>query len=302
MSPLLRRPTIGGVSLESAAELLLLLPRAPRRGDPRREPGAAQRARPLAARGARQRAGGRRHGDVARPDQAVRLRPLRRAGGPGGLGPRRAPRAVHARTASWPPTRIVVVAIAVVGGLSSITGVILGSLFVVGFPAFFPDSPEVALLTSGAGVLILLLYFPGGFVQVLFNLRDLALAKVAARHPEPAPGERPRAVSSRPVAPLAQRPPVPEALACALDVEQVSVRFGHRIVVDDVDLTVAAGRGGRADRRQRRREVHVHERRRRLRPEHRGARGARARGAGDEPGPPGGAGPRPDVPGRRAVR
>ena len=42
-----------------------------------------------------------------------------------------------------------VVAIAVVGGLASITGTVLGSLFVVGLPAFFPDSPEVALLTSG---------------------------------------------------------------------------------------------------------------------------------------------------------
>ena len=137
---------------------------------------------------------------------------------------------------------IVVVAIAVVGGLSSITGAILGSLFVVGFPAFFPDSPEVALLTSGAGVLILLLYFPGGFVQVLFNLRDPRAGQGGgAPSPNPSPVSSPGSVSTRPVAPLAQRPPLSETLACALEVEHVSVRFGHRIVVDDVDLTVASG-------------------------------------------------------------
>ena len=137
---------------------------------------------------------------------------------------------------------IIVVAIAVVGGLSSITGVILGSLFVVGLPAFFPDSPEVALLTSGAGVLILLLYFPGGFVQILFNLRDLALARLAARQLEPAIGEDATgAPAPRRTVALAQRPPLSEELEHALAVEAVTVRFGHRVVVDEVDLTVATG-------------------------------------------------------------
>ena len=64
---------------------------------------------------------------------------------------------------------LTVVAIAVVGGLSSITGAVLGSVVIVGLPAFFPDSPEVALLTSGVGLLVLLLYFPGGLVQLLYS-------------------------------------------------------------------------------------------------------------------------------------
>ena len=220
------------------AELLLLLPRAPRAGDRRREPGAAQRARPLAARGPRQRARRRRHGDVARADQAVRLRALRRAGGPGGLGPRRAPRAVHpgrvrghrlARS-SWPspssagcrpsPARS--------SAASSSSGSRRSS----------PTAPQVALLTSGAGVLILLLYFPGGFVQILFNLRDLALARLAARQPEPAPGDARRRGRVDPPGGPAGRSGRPSRRRSthALAVEQVSVRFGHRIVVDDVDL------------------------------------------------------------------
>ncbi|MET0902079.1 MAG: ATP-binding cassette domain-containing protein [Acidimicrobiales bacterium] len=136
---------------------------------------------------------------------------------------------------------LIIVAIAVVGGLASITGALLGALFVVGLPAFFPDSPQVALLTSGAGVLILLLYFPGGFIQILFNLRDLALARAAARQPEVVERRPPVAEASKPTMALAERAPVPADLDHALRARGVRVRFGHRIVVDDVDLEVAPG-------------------------------------------------------------
>ena len=142
---------------------------------------------------------------------------------------------------------LVVVAIAVVGGLASITGAILGALFVVGLPAFFPDSPEVALLTSGVGVLVLVLYFPGGLVQLLYNARDVALGAVARRLP-PVPDVVPVAAATGSagsmvaVGPahhaLAAKPAVPDGVVHALVVEEVSVRFGHRTVVQAVDLTV----------------------------------------------------------------
>ena len=54
----------------------------------------------------------------------------------------------------------------VIGGLSSIAGAMLGALWVVGLPTLFNDSVQIGLLTSGAGLLVLLLYFPGGLVQV----------------------------------------------------------------------------------------------------------------------------------------
>lgn len=141
-----------------------------------------------------------------------------------------------------------VVAIAVVGGLASVTGAVLGSLFVVGLPAFFPGSPEVALLTSGAGLLVLLLYFPGGLVQILFNGRDAALAALARRLPAAEPGRS--AVAADGAEPdgrsgdgsvLSARPPVPAGLDHALRVEDLTVRFGVRTVVDRVALTVRPG-------------------------------------------------------------
>ena len=69
-----------------------------------------------------------------------------------------------------------VISIVVVGGLSSVGGAVLGAFFVIGLPELFNNSVQVGLLTSGAGMLVLLLYFPGGLVQVLYNLRDAALA------------------------------------------------------------------------------------------------------------------------------
>jgi ABC-type branched-subunit amino acid transport system ATPase component/ABC-type branched-subunit amino acid transport system permease subunit len=130
-----------------------------------------------------------------------------------------------------------VVAIAVVGGLASITGTVMGAVLIVGFPAFFPDNPEVALLTSGLGILVLLLYLPGGLVQVLYGARDLLLGWVAARRPEPEVVER-RLPTSSAALPSAHEPPPGDT---ALVAEGVRVRFGARVVVDSVDLTVRRG-------------------------------------------------------------
>ena len=80
--------------------------------------------------------------------------------------------------------------IAVIGGLSSVAGAVLGALWVVGLPALFSDSAEVALFTSGVGLLILLLYFPGGLVQILYSVRDAAVRRGwrgGCRAAEPAP-------------------------------------------------------------------------------------------------------------------
>ena len=82
-----------------------------------------------------------------------------------------------------------VISIAVIGGLSSVVGTVLGAVWVVGLPALFDDSVEIGLLTSGAGLLILLLYFPGGLVQVLYAARDVVLARAAARRAPPPDAE-----------------------------------------------------------------------------------------------------------------
>jgi ABC-type branched-subunit amino acid transport system permease subunit len=85
----------------------------------------------------------------------------------------------------------LLVSIVVIGGLGSVAGPILGAMWVIGLPAFFPGNELVPLLTSSIGLLVLLLYFPGGLVQIGYSIRDVLL-RVAerrmgpARHGEPA--------------------------------------------------------------------------------------------------------------------
>jgi branched-chain amino acid transport system permease protein len=67
----------------------------------------------------------------------------------------------------------------VIGGLGSLPGALLGATYVHGVDFFLPA--EWQFLATGAGLLLVLLVFPGGFGGVLADLRDGALRKVAAR-------------------------------------------------------------------------------------------------------------------------
>ena len=87
---------------------------------------------------------------------------------------------------------IEVVAIAVIGGAGTVVGPILGALWIVGLPAVWPANDLVPLLTSSVGLLVLLMYFPGGFAQVVLAGRDRFLAWYAARLPEPEPSAEAR--------------------------------------------------------------------------------------------------------------
>jgi ABC-type branched-subunit amino acid transport system ATPase component/ABC-type branched-subunit amino acid transport system permease subunit len=130
-----------------------------------------------------------------------------------------------------------VVAMAVIGGLSSIPGAVLGALWVVGIPSIFPDSPEVALFTSGFGLLILLLYFPAGLVQILYTARDALFGWLGRKLP-PAE-EQPRAAVTTGKR-LTPRRVAAADTAVALEVRGLTVKFGKRVVVDSVDLDVRA--------------------------------------------------------------
>ena len=64
---------------------------------------------------------------------------------------------------------------------------IIGSIYVVGIPALFPTNELVPLLTSSIGLLVLLLYFPGGLANIAYRIRGVALPQTriaAAAHRE----------------------------------------------------------------------------------------------------------------------
>jgi ABC-type branched-subunit amino acid transport system ATPase component len=127
-----------------------------------------------------------------------------------------------------------IVAIVVIGGLGSIIGPVLGALWVEGLPAFWPDNDIVPLMTSSIGLLIILMYFPGGFVQIAFAIRDGILDWADNRFDLPEPEKQnvapPSSIhrSGREV----EVPPV------VLTTNQVSVRFGGNVAVSDVSIQV----------------------------------------------------------------
>lgn len=79
----------------------------------------------------------------------------------------------------FPPTRsLEIFAMTVIGGLTSVGGALAGAVYIVGFRYYFPT---YSLLTSGLGMLFLLLFFPGGLSELGFTLRDGFLRWIAAR-------------------------------------------------------------------------------------------------------------------------
>ncbi|MGO9877283.1 MAG: ABC transporter permease subunit [Acidimicrobiia bacterium] len=132
------------------------------------------------------------------------------------------------------------VAIAVIGGLGSLAGAVTGALWVIGLPAFWPNSDTVLLLTSSIGLLIVLLYFPGGFTQIGYSLRGALLDWLEKRLPE-------RAKKTSTVLPQSlTRVTAPGSLTLNDDgsvirTRGLTVRFGGIVAVDSVDFRAEPG-------------------------------------------------------------
>jgi branched-chain amino acid transport system permease protein len=76
--------------------------------------------------------------------------------------------------------------IAVIGGLGSVPGAILGAVFIVGveyFKDIFPAAiaGTLTFLTGGVGLIFVLLALPGGLSQAIYGVRDKGLRFVAER-------------------------------------------------------------------------------------------------------------------------
>jgi ABC-type branched-subunit amino acid transport system ATPase component len=145
---------------------------------------------------------------------------------------------------------LVLVAIVVIGGLGSISGAVIGAVWVIGLPAFFPNNNLVALLSSSIGLLVVLMYFPGGLAQIGTSVRG-ALVTLAERRIE-APQKRTRAVpgfvreNAERAASDSQQPPIlsgntSDPVTAALEVRDITVAFGGNLAVSHVSLEVKQG-------------------------------------------------------------
>jgi ABC-type branched-subunit amino acid transport system ATPase component/ABC-type branched-subunit amino acid transport system permease subunit len=135
------------------------------------------------------------------------------------------------------------VAMVVIGGLGALTGPLVGALWVVGLPAFFGDNELVPLFTSSVGLLIILMYFPGGFAQIGYATRRLIYDWAVRRLPPPGP-QSPAKASAVPTARAggAREAGTGEgASGGVLLTRGVSVSFGGIQAVSGVDLRMAGG-------------------------------------------------------------
>jgi ABC-type branched-subunit amino acid transport system permease subunit len=73
-----------------------------------------------------------------------------------------------------------VVSMTIIGGLASIPGTILGAVIVVGIDRLV-DVAYLRLLSTSIGLLVLLMYLPGGLGQVIYAGRDRLLGWIAKR-------------------------------------------------------------------------------------------------------------------------
>lgn len=152
-----------------------------------------------------------------------------------------------------PANSLRVIVVAIVGGLGSIAGPVLGSLWILGIERLVPDQLRdlQQLLTSNIGLLVLLMYFPGGLLQIVYWIRDslLALAdrslsaRQAKAFADPSEVSDDSEVGQPAVVPastrsLAARPTVAGPMLAA---RGITVRFGGNVAVSDVNFEVRQG-------------------------------------------------------------
>jgi ABC-type branched-subunit amino acid transport system permease subunit len=79
-----------------------------------------------------------------------------------------------------PTTSFVIISMVVIGGLGSISGAILGALYLEGLPAFFGANQTIQFITSGLGLIAFILYLPGGMAELLRRFGDIVTIGVRA--------------------------------------------------------------------------------------------------------------------------
>jgi ABC-type branched-subunit amino acid transport system ATPase component/ABC-type branched-subunit amino acid transport system permease subunit len=142
------------------------------------------------------------------------------------------------RVGLFDPARSVdLLAMVIFGGVSTVSGAVLGALYVRGIPYFFGQT--WGLLATGAGLLLALQLFPDGLAAAVGRFADL-------RRRAPASADGPEAVEVTSISRLSVRDVAvtarsEETGSTAVAVHDVTVGFGGIVAVDRVSLEVPTG-------------------------------------------------------------
>ena len=143
------------------------------------------------------------------------------------------------------------VVLAVLGGVTTITGVVVGAFWIRGIPSLLGSN--FGILSSGFGVLAVLLLMPGGLASLLFIVRDRAAEWLVDIRGRSSPGALDRsepAARSGSLATHVGGRTAPEPVACdncetnlALPIRAsgISMRYGGLQALDDVSIHAHAG-------------------------------------------------------------
>src|SRR3954454_16057641 len=87
-----------------------------------------------------------------------------------------------------PQQSLALVAFVVLGGITTVTGAVVGALFVYGIayllePYFAGSGVDPAFLLSSVGLLVAILAFPGGLAEPLMRVRDRIARRLAGDEP-----------------------------------------------------------------------------------------------------------------------
>ena len=147
------------------------------------------------------------------------------------------------RSIFTPGDSINVVSLAVIGGLSELTGPLLGAAYLIGIREFF-DLELSALAGLNAAWLILILEQPRGLHGLLTTTRSNLIDQIARLHgidPVAARAESSDVEASSAAVTVTPTERHRQADDLMLEVRGISKRFGDLVAVDDVSLQVHAG-------------------------------------------------------------
>jgi ABC-type branched-subunit amino acid transport system ATPase component/ABC-type branched-subunit amino acid transport system permease subunit len=148
---------------------------------------------------------------------------------------------------------VTVVVLTVLGGVSAMSGSVLGVLYIFGLPLAWKFG-NAGLAVSNFGVLLFILWKPAGIIQLVDPLRIRVIAAIARRRgvdPSPfldpsvdtvsAAAEHDVSVRERPALTVPPQRKSPTAGALLLEARSLRKRFGGVVAVDDVSFRVHAG-------------------------------------------------------------
>ncbi len=153
-------------------------------------------------------------------------------------------------------------AIVVIGGLGSIPGALLGSVYLESFQwtrNWWPEGlrPLASLLGGGVGVLVILMVLPGGLGSLVYRVRDALLRRIARSRDIHVPslvadsGEReasatPAGDETAPIKAVAKRKgqPILEVSGLEVSYDQTQVLFGVDLVIEPGEIVALLGTNG----------------------------------------------------------